>query len=71
VLAQEFPAMHTVYVLKDAEYQHISTGVRPEIYADTQQVACALKAAVAALASVQQLRQPIAVLEPMDFVLHA
>jgi hypothetical protein len=71
VLAQECPATHTVYVLKDAEYQHISTGAKLVTYVDTQQVVCALKAAEAALVSVQQLLQPIAVLEPTDFALHA
>ena len=71
MLAQGFPAMHTVYALKAAEYQHISTGVKPEIYADTQQVVCALKADVVVLVSVQPLHRPTAVLEPMDFVLHA
>ena len=71
MLAQEFPAMHTVYVLKDAEYQHILTGAKPETYADTLQVVCALRAAEAALVSVQLHHQPTAVLEPTDFVLHA
>jgi hypothetical protein len=71
VLAQVFPAMHTVYVLKDVEYPHISCGAKLETYADTRQAACALKVAVAVPVSVQQLLQPIAVSEPMDFVLHA
>ena len=63
--------MHTVYVLKDVEYQHILCGAKPETYADTLQVVCALKAGVAALVSVQLHHQPIAVLELTDFVLHA
>jgi hypothetical protein len=63
--------MHTVYVLKDAEYQHTSTGVKPETYAVFLPVVCALKAAEAVLVSVLQLHQPTAVLEQMDFVLHA
>jgi hypothetical protein len=71
VLAQECPAMHTVYVLKDAEYQHISCGVKPETYAVFLPAVCALKAAEAALVSDLQLHQATAVLEPMDFVLHA
>jgi hypothetical protein len=71
VLAQERVVTHTVYVLKDAEYQHISCGARLETCADSLPGACALKAAEAALVFVQQLLQLIAVLEPMDFVLHA
>ena len=71
MLARVFPAMHTVYVLKDAEYLHILCGARPETYADSQQAACVLKAAVAVQVFVQQLHQLTAVLEPMDFALHA
>ena len=63
--------MHTVYVLKDAEYLHILCGVKPETYAGFLPVVYALKADVAVLVSVLQLHQPTAVLEPMDFVLHA
>jgi hypothetical protein len=63
--------MHTVYVLKDAEYLHILCGARPETYADSQQAVFVLKVVAEALASVQQLLQLIAVLEPTDFALHA
>ena len=63
--------MHTVYVLKDAEYQHFLCGAKPETYAVFLPVVYALKADVAALVSVLQLHQPTAVLEATDFVLHA
>ena len=68
---QECPATHTVYVLKDAEYLHISCGAKLETYADSQQAACALKAAEAAPVFVQLHHRPIAVLVPTDFALHA
>ena len=63
--------MHTVYVLKDVEYLHTLCGAKLETYADTHQVVCALKADVAALVFVQPHHQLTAVLEQMDFVLHA
>ena len=62
--------MHTVYVLKDVEYQHILCGAKPETYADTLQVVCALKAGVAAQHSVTHQEQFSAALEQVTFAIH-
>ena len=45
VVAQAWPAMHTIFVSRDAVYPHMCSGSRLETYAGTPAVVCALKAA--------------------------